>query len=286
MSVDPDPRHRAALEQLADAVLGAVEQAVDPTGEHIDSALNSIRRRVIEFVRRYHRLQVEVEAGAFDEPVLFVANHGFGGIVDLNVLAVSAVLEDLALGRPVTFLTHQLAWTLGVGPIVEHLGAKPASRDSAHRAFAEGHHVVVFPGGDLDAAKKFSDRNRIVFGGRSGFAQLAMDEGTPIVPIVTAGAGESLLVLSDGERLARALRLDKMLRVKALPTSVSLPWGLNTGAVGMLPYLPLPTKLHSRVLPATTPEPGEGAEHYAERIGTLMQDALTDMTKNRLPLIG
>ncbi len=286
MSVDPDPRHRAALEQLADAVLGAVEQAVDPTGEHIDSALNSIRRRVIEFVRRYHRLQVEVEAGAFDEPVLFVANHGFGGIVDLNVLAVSAVLEDLALGRPVTFLTHQLAWTLGVGPIVEHLGAKPASRDSAHRAFAEGHHVVVFPGGDLDAAKKFSDRNRIVFGGRSGFAQLAMNEGTPIVPIVTAGAGESLLVLSDGERLARALRLDKMLRVKALPTSVSLPWGLNTGAVGMLPYLPLPTKLHSRVLPATTPEPGEGAEHYAERIGTLMQDALTDMTKNRLPLIG
>lgn len=252
----------------------------------IDSALNAMRHRMIEFVRRYHRLQVEVEAGAFDEPVLFVANHGFGGIVDLNVLAVSAALEDLELDRPVTFLTHQLAWTLGVGPIVEHLGAQPASRDSAHRAFAEGHHVVVFPGGDLDAAKRFSDRNLIVFGGRSGFAQLAMGEGTPIVPIVTAGAGESLLVLSDGERLARALRLDKLLRVKALPTSISLPWGLNIGAVGMLPYLPLPTKLHTRVLPATTAEPGEDARHYAERIHTLMQDALTEMTKNRLPLIG
>jgi 1-acyl-sn-glycerol-3-phosphate acyltransferase len=138
----------------------------------------------------------------------------------------------------------------------------------------------------LDAAKKFSDRNLIVFGGRSGFAQLAMGEGTPIVPIVTAGAGESLLVLSDGERLARALRLDKLLRVKALPTSISLPWGLNIGAVGMLPYLPLPTKLHTRVLPATTAEPGEDARHYAERIHTLMQDALTEMTKNRLPLIG
>lgn len=252
----------------------------------IDSALKAMRHRLIEFVRRYHRLQVEVEAGAFDEPVLFVANHGFGGIVDLNVLAVSAALEDLALDRPVTFLTHQLAWTLGVGPIVEYLGAKPASRDSAHRAFAEGHHVVVFPGGDLDAAKKFNDRNQIVFGGRSGFARLAMDEGAPIVPIVTAGAGESLLVLSDGEGLARALRLDKLLRVKALPTSISLPWGLNIGAVGMLPYLPLPTKLHTRVLPATTAVPGEDPEHYAERIHTLMQDALTDMTKNRLPLIG
>ena len=284
--MEPEPQHRAALDQLADAVLGAVEQVVDPGGEHIESALNSIRHRVIEFVRRYHRLQVDVEADALDGPVLFVANHGFGGVVDLNVMAVGAALEDLAVDRPVTFLTHQLAWTLGVGPIVEHLGARPASRDSAHAAFAEGHHVVVFPGGDIDAAKKFSDRNRIVFGGRSGFAQLALDEGVPIVPIVTAGAGESLLVLSDGERLARALRLDKLLRVKALPTSLSLPWGLNTGAVGMLPYLPLPTKLHTRVLPATVVGPGEDADAYAERIHTLMQDALTEMTRNRLPLIG
>ncbi|MGI9125228.1 MAG: 1-acyl-sn-glycerol-3-phosphate acyltransferase [Mycobacterium sp.] len=259
---------------------------VDPGGEHLEAGLRALRHRVIEFVRRYHRLQVDIETDALDEPVLFVANHGFGGVVDLNVMAVGAALEDLHIDRPVTFLTHQLAWTLGVGPIVELLGARPASRDSAHEAFAQGHHVVVFPGGDLDAAKKFTDRNQIVFGGRSGFAQLAMDEGVAVVPIVTAGAGESLLVLSDGERLARALRLDKLLRVKALPTSLSLPWGLNTGAVGMLPYLPLPTKLHTRVLPVTTAAPGEDAEAYAERIHGAMQDALTEMTKNRLPLLG
>ncbi len=281
-----EDRPRAAVEQFADALLGTLEQVVDPGGERLEAALNALRHRLIEFVRRYHRLQVDVEAGALHDPVLFVANHGFGGIVDLNVMAVGAALEDLQLDRPVTFLTHQLAWTLGVGPIVEHLGARPASRESAHEAFAAGNHVVVFPGGDLDAAKTFADRNQIVFGGRSGFARLAMDEGVPIVPVVTAGAGESLLVLSDGERLARALRLDKLLRVKALPTSLSLPWGLNTGAVGMLPYLPLPTKLHTRVLAATTARTGEAAEDYAERIHTAMQDALTEMTRNRLPIIG
>ena len=113
-----------------------------------------------------------------------------------------------------------------------------------------------------------------------------MDEGVSVVPIVTAGAGESLLVLSDGQRLARALRLDELLRVKALPTSLSLPWGLNTGAVGMLPYLPLPSKLHTRVLAATTARPDEDAKAYAERIHTLMQDALTEMTEHRTPLIG
>jgi hypothetical protein len=37
---------------------------------------------------------------------------------------------------------------------------------------------------------------------------LAVEAGVPFVPVVTAGAGQSLLVLSDGRRLARALRLD------------------------------------------------------------------------------
>ncbi|GFG65500.1 hypothetical protein MKUB_29900 [Mycobacterium kubicae] len=81
---------------------------------------------------------------------------------------------------------------------------------------------------------------------------MAIEAGVPIVPIITAGAGESLFVISSGERLARALRLDKLLRVKPAPLSVSLPWGLSIGAVGLLPYLPLPTKLRTRALHSPT----------------------------------
>ena len=133
------------VEKLADALLDAVEKGVDDEPGLLDSALGTVRRMAIDFVRRYNRLEIELETTTLTEPVLFVANHGFGGIIDLNVLAVGAVLEELAVDRPVTFLTHQLAWTLGVGPLVEHLGARPASRDSAHEAFAAGHHVVVLP---------------------------------------------------------------------------------------------------------------------------------------------
>ena len=278
--------HSAQVEQLADALLDAVEKGVDQEPGLLDSALATVRRMAIDFVRRYNRLEIDLETTTLTEPVLFVANHGFGGIVDLNVLAVGAVLEELAVDRPVTFLTHQLAWTLGVGPLVEHLGARPASRDSARRAFEEGHHVVVFPGGDLDAFKSWSDRNDVIFGGRSGFARLAIEQQVPVVPIVTAGAGESLFVLTDGERLARFLRADKLLRLRALPVSVSLPWGINIGGVGLLPYLPLPTKLHTRVLAGIAAQPGEQADAYAERIHTAMQDALTEMTSHRRPLLG
>lgn len=288
MSEQESPEH-GDVENLADALLAAIEEGADAeesSPDLISGAAFAFRRLAIEFVRRYNRLEVTAHAGTLSDPVLFVANHGFGGIFDLNVFAVGATFEQLKLDRDVTILTHQVAWTLGVGRLIEPLGARPASTQSAEEAFGRGEHVAVFPGGDLDAAKAWDERNHIKFGGRSGFARLAIDAGVPIVPIVTAGAGESLFVISSGERLARAIRLDKLLRVKSAPVSISLPWGLSIGAVGMLPYLPLPTKLVTRVLPAMPPTDGEDAADFAVRVETAMQDALTDMTSDRIPLIG
>jgi 1-acyl-sn-glycerol-3-phosphate acyltransferase len=274
------------LEQLADRLLTAIENLGGPDSDDLDEALAAFLDRAVSFVRRYNRLEIDLQTPTPRTPVLFVANHGFGGIFDLNVMAANAALEDLDLDRPVNFLTHQLAWTLGVGRVIEHLGARPASTESAVEAFAAGNHVMVFPGGDLDAAKSFAHRNEIVFGGRSGFAKLAMGQGVPIVPIVTSGAGESLLVLSDGQGLAKTLKLDKLLRLKALPVSLSFPWGLSVGAVGQLPYLPLPTKLRTRVLPEMKPKHGEGAPAFADRVQAAMQDAMTAMTADRRPLLG
>jgi 1-acyl-sn-glycerol-3-phosphate acyltransferase len=289
----PTPNdEQADVEQLADALLAAVaDDATSPPSDTqspdvLTTAAFAFRRLGIDFVRRYNRLDVDAESTTLDNPALFVANHGFGGIFDLNVFATGAALEQMQLERPLTILTHQLAWTLGVGRLIEPLGARPAGRSSAEDAFAHGHNVLVFPGGDVDAAKSWGDRDRIVFGGRSGFARLAMDNNVPIVPVVTAGAGESLLVISSGERLARATRLDKLLRLKAAPVTVSVPWGLSIGAVGMLPYLPLPTKLHTRVLAASCAEKGEEPDDYAARIQTVMQFALSEMTSKRRPLLG
>jgi hypothetical protein len=67
---------------------------------------------------------------------------------------------------------------------------------------------------------------------------------------------------------------------------VSLPWGVSVGAVGMLPYLPLPTKLDTRVLPAIAAEPGEEPDAYAGRVQSAMQGALDEMTAGRKPLLG
>jgi len=287
-SASAEDTDRDDLEELSEALLTAVEEDIEErTGDESDAlpdaaitALKVLRRVGIEFVHRYHRLDIEGDFTS-SEPVLFVANHGFGGVFDLNLLAIFAAFDRLNLDRPVTVLTHELFWTLKVGPLIEPLGCRPANWDNARAAFREGHHVLVLPGGDVDAFKSFGDRNKIVFAGRTGFARLAMETGQPIVPIVTIGAGESLFVVSDGQRLARALRLDKTLRTKALPVSVSLPWGLNVGAVGLLPYLPLPTKLTTRVLPALSPRTAESSTQFAARVEIEMQHALSAMAEGR-----
>jgi hypothetical protein len=104
--------------------------------------------------------------------------------------------------------------------------------------------------------------------------------------VVTAGAGESLVVLSGGTRVAKALGLDKRLRLKALPLSVSLPWGINLGLVGILPYIPLPTKLATSIMTPMRPTSGESVEEFADRIHSAMQLELDSLTKDRRPIVG
>jgi 1-acyl-sn-glycerol-3-phosphate acyltransferase len=252
----------------------------------VPQVMRLARRFGIELVRRYHRQSVQVDAPLPDGPAVIVGNHGFGGVVDLNVFSLLSAVEPLAAERPIILLTHQLAWTLRLGRLLETVGARPASRDVALAALADGHLVVVFPGGDLEASKSWRDRDRVKFFGRSGFARLALEADVPIVPVVTAGAGESLLVLSDGQRLASAVQLHRLLRYRALPVSLSVPWGFNVGLVGLAPYLPLPTKLDTRVLASMQAEPDEPAEQYAARVAEQMQRALDQLTAGRRYLLG
>ncbi|MCK0516459.1 1-acyl-sn-glycerol-3-phosphate acyltransferase [Williamsia sp. DF01-3] len=236
--------------------------------------------------RRYHRMEVDQRCHTPKGPVLFVANHGFGGVFDLNLLAFAAAYQQVGDRRRVSVLTHAIAWKLGVGRLVNMFDGIPADHDTALRALDSGDHVLVFPGGDIDGFKSWQDRNKIMFDGRTGFARLAIDAGVPIVPVVTAGAGESLFVLSSGRGAARRLGLDRVLRLKTFPVSFSAPWGFNVGLVGLLPYLPLPTKITTTVLPAMQAEEGETAEDFGRRVHAVMDRKLSAMTAKRIPLLG
>lgn len=196
------------------------------------------------------------------------------------------MLDQIRGQRQVTYLVHQLAWTVGLGRVIEAMGGRPGSAAALREAFAADNHVAVFPGGDIDAAKATRDRNRISFSGRSGFAKLAIEHEADVVPVVTVGAGESLFVFSDGQQLAKALRLPELLRLKSLPVSLSFPWGVNIGVVGLVPYVPLPTKLVTAVLPPMRASEGESATDFAARVQAAMQERLDRLTAERVPVLG
>jgi len=149
--------------------------------------------------------------------------------------------------------------------------------------------VLVYPGGDYDVFRPSWQGRRIDFGGRKGFVKLAIDENVPIVPVVSIGGQETALFLSRGEHLAKALRLDKMFRLKALSISIALPWGLNIG--DMAGHIPLPAKITIEALPPIHlreefgPEPD--ADEVYDHLVRTMQETLDALgAERRLPLIG
>jgi hypothetical protein len=111
----------------------------------------------------------------------------------------------------------------------------------------------------------------------------------PIVPVVSIGGQETALFIARGERLARLLALDRMFRLKVLPISIALPWGLNIG--DMLGHIPLPAKITIETLPPINlreefgPEPD--LDEVYDQVMSVMQDTLDALAaERRLPLLG
>jgi 1-acyl-sn-glycerol-3-phosphate acyltransferase len=176
----------------------------------------------------------------------------------------------------------------GLGSL-RKFGTVAASPVNARKALQSGAALLVYPGGDYEVHRPFWERNRVDFDGRKGFIRLALQENVPIVPVVSIGGQETALFLSRGETLARLLALDRLLRLKVLPISLALPWGVNIG--DMLGHIPLPAKITVETLSPIDlktefgPEPD--VDEVYDHLLRLMQDTLDSLAaERRLPVIG
>src|ERR1700743_345552 len=149
--------------------------------------------------------------------------------------------------RPLHGTAHDALMAIPViGRYFRSMGVLPAAPDAIATALAEGPDVALWPGGEVDSLRPWAERDRANLAGRKGFVKMAIRAGVPIVPIATVGGADAMPVLIRGDRLSRALRLDKLLRLKVFPLAISLPWGIAPAA---LPQLPLPAKIRTRFWP-------------------------------------
>jgi len=211
-------------------------------GSARDPAFLRSAKPILERFASYFRPEVR----GFDRlpdrgPFLVVGNHSGGQIPpDLPVL-LTAWWRERGEDEPVYALFHSFFLGLpGIGPVMARSGAIEAAPAAAEAVLASGGILIDYPGGDYEVFRPWWERNRIEFNDRTGFVRLALRTGVPVVPAVSVGAHESLIVLARGERVAKLLGLHRMFRIKVMPLLVGPPFGLVPGGI---PTWPLPSKI-------------------------------------------
>jgi 1-acyl-sn-glycerol-3-phosphate acyltransferase len=222
-------------------------------------------------------------------PVLLVGNHSGGNVTPDTHVFTLAFNTYFGVERRFYQLAHNLVLAMPGLSRLRKFGTVAASHENAHKALESGAALLVYPGGDYEVHRPFWDANKIDFGGRKGYIRLALEKDVPIVPVVSIGGQETALFLSRGRRLARLLGLDRTLRLKVLPISLAVPWGLNVG--DMLGHVPLPSKITIEVLPPVYLRDQFGEKPDVNEVNRYvlseMQGKLDELAaERRFPVIG
>ena len=283
------------------AVLRSIRDGVDLVGAWSAATEREIRaqpfQRDVEFLRvllpwmeimaRYFDAEVEgLEHVPRRGPVLLVGNHSGSVLTPDTTAFFAAWYRHFGLERPLVGLAFDAAFGIpGFRTLMRKIGEVPASRTNAAKALAEGLSVLVYPGGDHEVFRPWTERNRIDFDGRTGFIELALRARVPVVPVVSHGGHDSTLILTRGEWIGHWFGVERI-RTRGFPLALQFPWGLSS--VG-LPGIPLPAKITIRVLPPmrwsahprrAADDPAIVGRCFAEITG-VMQATLTSLADRR-----
>jgi 1-acyl-sn-glycerol-3-phosphate acyltransferase len=303
-------RVEAALGSLRGAakMLGAVTEdslaAVDLLGvtdargapeDPFDALDPDYIRQTLPALRTLSDVYFRAEVSGLDRipdsgPVLLVGNHSGGTMIADTFVFAQAFYDHFGPHRLFHQLAHDLVFKVpGLRTLVQRYGTVPASPDNMARALERDAALLVYPGGDIESFRPSWETSEVTFGGRTGFVKLALEHGVPLVPIVALGGQETALFLGRGRRIAKALSLDRVARLKVVPPVLGPPFGVTI--LDFPGRIPLPAKIRVRVMPpidlrkelGKNPDIDEGYSLVTSR----MQRTLTRLASQRaVPLVG
>jgi 1-acyl-sn-glycerol-3-phosphate acyltransferase len=223
-------------------------------------------------------------------PVLLVGNHSGGTWIADTFIFAQQFYDRFGPQRRFHQLAHDLLFKIpGLRVLAERYGTVPASPANMARALKRGAALLVYPGGDHETFRPSWESDRVDFNHRTGFVELALEHGVPIVPVTSIGGQETALFLGQGRRLARALKLDERFRLKVLPAVLGPPFGVTI--MDLPARFPLPAKISIRVgrpidLRERLGRRSDPDEGYA-LVTSAIQRTLTRLSNQRsLPIIG
>lgn len=211
-------------------------------------------------------------------PFMVVGNHS-GGIYMPDFWAFQREwIRRRGADAPLFSLGFDFTFVMpGVADLARRIGSVPASQATGGALLDAGHPIVVYPGGDEDDYRPWTERHRVDLHGRTGFVRLALRHQVPVVPLVAHGSHDAIVVLTRGETLARRLGFDR-LRINVMPIVLGPPWGI---APVQLPTWPLPAKVTARVCePMSWPDLGPEAADDPVAVRHCYEEVLGRMQAN------
>jgi 1-acyl-sn-glycerol-3-phosphate acyltransferase len=236
-------RRLFALERQVEEALGGApvdqgESLVESAADDLLSAYGQVSRWIAgeespgtgigsAALRALYRYWWRVDAVGLERvprrgPVMVVANRA-SSLPPYDAFMIALALQGANPDRAVHPLVDDWLIRLPLAQrMLEALGALPATAGRARRVLGAGGAAIVFPEGKDALAKPSARHYRVSRFGRKKLLRVAVETGTPLVPIAVIGSEEVHPVLC---------RLDAVGRPLGLP---ALP--LTAG------FIPLPTK--------------------------------------------
>jgi 1-acyl-sn-glycerol-3-phosphate acyltransferase len=194
---------REVGERIARAPMELNGYGYDPWGFHTEVTRRALVAAGLLY-RYYFRVETQGIENLPEGRVLLISNHAGQIALDAAMIGVACTLE----GEPPRIVRGMGEYWLPTLPFVNVLmvrtGSVVGTPKNAVDLLHHGEAVIAFPEGVRGMNKSFSERYKLMEFGK-GFMRLALQTGTPIVPIAVVGSEEQAPSLGSFKPLARLL---------------------------------------------------------------------------------
>lgn len=234
---------------------------------------------------------------------LLIANHNSGAILESHSLLFALTKGKLKIYG----LNHQALFKIPlISSHFRKIGAVTASREVAKEVLNQGHQLLIFPGGNHQAFRPLSMRNKNSFPWAKGWADIALETSSPVVPIKFIGSHNANPIFISSSLLSKVLVIPWLLKIRWFPVSLAqivlsgltlllclslelsliLNFALTYLAFCFTPLVPSwPARIHIKIYPAI--DPSKSKEDLCQQVNAIMDaDDTPKGDRQKYPLNG
>lgn len=248
-----------------------------------------LKGKVKSLLFKIFRIEItgQENASGLSGPTLFIANHNVGAIIESH----SLLFEIDQSSRPIYGLNHKSLFKIPfVSRHFRKIGAVTADKETAELVLHEKCGLLIFPGGNRQAFRPWSQRHDNSFTWARGWAELAIKTQTPVIPVKFTGSHSVNPIIFTSKWFSKLLVLPYLLGVSLFPlslaqiilsvTSLLLSFqiwenGFISAALGYLflcltPLIPvIPSQIKIKIYPPLDPK-NKTVDDLVEEMATLM----------------